>query len=295
MLRQTTKANSNVFLVHIKLPFLETKVNIEMEKTETLGDLLDTINQKYNISLSKQEYIFREKNDDVKNDELKFEDIIYNQSILDHRLQMRNVPTKNLELVFKVFKDTASRSIEYSEDEKISMSMKITGFGKSADRFTMQPTSEIPLLKHEEPPKVESPSKRVDLMREEKDFQFNDLTAKKLQEFEIVKINHKGKRQKRILGIDGYAIYNDKVPNRVKNNRFKLLKSLFKPSGTKTTSRPLSSIKIFERVNDCNFKVIYMEEKKPKTTIYECSTKDQCSEILAKLEYLLGNSVKSST
>ena len=131
----------------------------------------------------------------------------------------------------------------------------------------------------------------VDRERNTKDFLFNELSAKKLQEFVIVKINHKGKRQNRILGIDAYNVYNDKVSNRKRNNNYKSLKGLFKSNDAKRTSRPLESVQYVQRKNNRTFVIKFKEDGKDKNITYETPTIDLCSEILAKLKYL-GKEVK---
>jgi hypothetical protein len=44
--------------------------------------------------------------------------------------------------------------------------------------------------------------------RQEDDFLFGSISAAKHQEFVVTKINRRGKRQTRVLGIDGFNIYN---------------------------------------------------------------------------------------
>ena len=288
-LGKTSNSNENMFYIHIKLPFLEMDANIEVKnKNTTLLDLLKAINEKYNLSISESAYTFKMKSENSYDNDTHIDNVVYNLSILDFKLQVRNLPTRNLELVSKVYKDSASKNVEYSEEEKISWSMRLTSFsnfGRDSELFTMQ-RNQNPLLNQS--PRLETKkSAPIDMNKDIKDFQFNDLTAKKLQEFEIIKINYRGKRQKRILGIDGYAVYNDKVPNREKSKRFAFIKKMFKSSEVKKSSRPLTSIKAVERAGDRNFRIIFFDEKKNKTINYESITSDQCSEILAKLEYLL--------
>jgi hypothetical protein len=165
----------------------------------------------------------------------------------------------------------------------------LANFGEGNNRGTFISYNSSLSVSDPSSPQKKRNTVRVDKAREVKDFLFNDLTAKKLQEFELTKINNKGKRQRRIFGIDGYAVYNDKVPNRQKSDRYKLLKKLFKSSEVKRSSRPLVSIKEVTRKNDKSFVVSFKDENKDKSITYECDTTDQCSEILAKFEYLLKN------
>ena len=48
--------------------------------------------------------------------------------------------------------------------------------------------------------------------RKEDDFLFGSISAAKYQEFTVIKINKRGKRQQRILGIDGFNTYNIRKP-----------------------------------------------------------------------------------
>ena len=48
----------------------------------------------------------------------------------------------------------------------------------------------------------------VDHQRNEDEFLFNQISASKYQEFKVIKINARGKKQERVLAIDGYNIYN---------------------------------------------------------------------------------------
>ncbi len=47
--------------------------------------------------------------------------------------------------------------------------------------------------------------------KDEEDFLFNANTATQYRQFEVVKINIRGKRQERVIAIDGHYIYNKKV------------------------------------------------------------------------------------
>lgn len=44
--------------------------------------------------------------------------------------------------------------------------------------------------------------------RKEEDFLFGSISAAKYQEFNVIKINKRSKRQTRVIGIDGFNIYN---------------------------------------------------------------------------------------
>ena len=57
---------------------------------------------------------------------------------------------------------------------------------------------------------------------DEKVFIFNEISAGKKQEFEVVKINKFNSKQERVLGIDMYYLYNEKPKNKQGNlfNKF---------------------------------------------------------------------------
>jgi len=84
--------------------------------------------------------------------------------------------------------------------------MKITGLPNLGRQ------SEVPATKPKEflgfqnvsPDRAKRKTEVVDLKKDVNDFLYNEVSAKRLQEFQVVKINHRGKRQNRILGIDGY-------------------------------------------------------------------------------------------
>jgi hypothetical protein len=169
--------------------------------------------------------------------------------------------------------------------------MKIVGIPNvdSVVRKTEMPSlNQSPILyaDQDSPSKPRRHTERVDTKKEVTDFLYNDMSAKRLEEFPIVKINHRGKRQNRILGIDGYNIYNDKVPNREKSKKFAFIKKIFKGSDAKRASRPLTSIKRYNRDNTRTITIIFDDTKKDKKITYECETIDICSQILAKLEFL---------
>jgi hypothetical protein len=65
--------------------------------------------------------------------------------------------------------------------------------------------------------------KGVEGHRKEDDFLFGSVSAAKYQEFAVIKINKRGKRQYRVLGIDGnntYNIKNSNVKDEVSANTF---------------------------------------------------------------------------
>lgn len=215
--------DENVFTIHIKLPFLQSITEIPTDsKMSTLSDLLKKINKKFEVDLRENFITFKiysEIESQVTSDNI--ETLVYNHNELDYKLMLKNLPSKELELSSRVFGDSVVGGADFSHEEKMSCSIKITGLA-NFENFEPQPSlkmsaneSSTSSADSPEKPKV-LPSKSTDKARDVKDFLFNDLTAKQLQQFDVIKINYRGKRQRRVLGIDGYAIYNDKDPNRQK-------------------------------------------------------------------------------
>lgn len=60
-------------------------------------------------------------------------------------------------------------------------------------------------------PPIDDPYMNIEEINEEEDIAsiiMNEVSASKYEEFEVIKINERGTRQKRILGIDQFKIYN---------------------------------------------------------------------------------------
>jgi hypothetical protein len=149
--------------------------------------------------------------------------IIYNQNIIDYRSALKNLTSKELDLVPKVYGDSIVGKGDYSREEIMSCSMKMGTMpnlepSDNMRSISLRQDSSLGELSLTESPEIQRSATLVvgDKARDTKDFLYNEMSAKKLQEFEIIKINTKGKRQNRILGVDGYSVYNDKIPNRKK-------------------------------------------------------------------------------
>jgi hypothetical protein len=114
----------------------------------------------------------------------------------------------------------------------------------------------------------------------------------------VTKINQRGKRQTRVLGIDGFNVYNIKNKkakgdsNAINDSGEKkrgsfigefLTKKLF---SVKRKARPISSIDIIRKLNPITIQIIYNEKKDRKAIVYECLNADNCSEIVAKINFL---------
>lgn len=223
-LKNVSSANHSFFVIYIKLSFLETRIEMEMNtKIWTLTDLLRKINKRFDIDLREQMHWFKIHDEDEKTNKDNIDMIIYNQNNLDFRTGLKNLTSKELDLVPKIYGDSIVGKGDYSREEIMSWSMKIGTLSKPDRSEDSRTSFQNQGSSFSESSIIESPERQrsatiasSDKARDTKDFLYNEMSAKKLQEFEITKINTKGKRQKRILGIDGYSVYNDKVPNREK-------------------------------------------------------------------------------
>jgi hypothetical protein len=230
-LKSVKSTNHSFFVIFIKLSFLETRIEMEMNtKIWTLVDLLRKINKRFDIDLRENMHWFKIHDVDEKGagaaskpnkDDIDM--IIYNQNIIDYRSALKNLTSKELDLVPKVYGDSIVGKGDYSREEIMSCSMKMGTMPNLEPSDDMRSTSLRQDSSLGESSLTESPERQRsatlvvgDKARDTKDFLYNEMSAKKLQEFEIIKINQKGKRQNRILGVDGYSVYNDKIPNRQK-------------------------------------------------------------------------------
>ena len=280
-LRETKWKTGDIFTIYVKLPFLEAKVNMEMDtKKTTLHDLLKRINKKYEVDMRETMYCFKVHSETTEEiTDKNIEDIVYNNNMLDNRLLLKNLQTKELDLVNKVYGDSIVGNSEVSHEEKItrfsmisdiglqqnlmSHSNRVTGANSFADNSNPAFVPYDSVIENSESfsPQKAQDLKRRETVKEVKDFLFNEVTAKKLHEYEVTKINSKGKRQKRIFGIDGYAVYNDKDPNRKKGKNYMWLKKMFKPSEVKRSTRPLNTITNIERKDDISFEIQFNDSK----------------------------------
>jgi hypothetical protein len=143
--------------------------------------------------------------------------------------------------------------------------------------------------------------------RKEDDFLFGSISAAKYQEFKVVKINKRGKRQLRVLGIDGFYIYNIRKQKgdkglggganagaqggSVKKSSFigKFLSE--KILGDKKKARPINSVIELKKVqgNNLALEIVFAEKNSTKGLVYECLSADNQSEIIAKINFLRKN------
>jgi len=101
-----------------------------------------------------------------------------------------------------------------------------------------------------------------------------------LQEWKIIKTNRNGKRQERVLGIDGSKIYNSK-----RLDKQRVLAS----SQVTHRERDILEVKTIEISGNDNksFKIKYKEASKGEHE-YTCETQQQCQEIVGKVQFIMG-------
>ena len=116
---------------------------------------------------------------------------------------------------------------------------------------------------------------------------FNEISAGKLQEFEVVKINKYQNRQERILGIDMYNIYNT-FPNKNSKN---FVEKFFLKKDTKNPQRKIKDIIDCEICGDKRFYYTIMNEGNKKEDFkkieFEVKNNNIRNEIVAKLKFLI--------
>jgi hypothetical protein len=87
----------------------------------SLLNLLKAINSKFETTLSEYDHCFGIKTDvEVELGSSNVDTLIYNQSMLDHKQLLKNLPSRNLELKYKVYGDSSVNDVGYSEEEKFS-------------------------------------------------------------------------------------------------------------------------------------------------------------------------------
>jgi hypothetical protein len=122
------------------------------------------------------------------------------------------------------------------------------------------------------------------------DFLYGAISGAELKEFKIEKLNRKNKFSARILGIDGNNFYHKKVEK--KKGFFGTLapQNIFGSNTVKP--KPMAGIQAYQRVHNTEFLIVYKQPnigEEEKIFRYRTENPDQCSEILAKLKFLVGD------
>jgi hypothetical protein len=127
---------------------------------------------------------------------------------------------------------------------------------------------------------------------------YNDVSACHYEEFAVTKTNHRGKRQERIIGIDGFKLYNLSKKYKEQNMGLSGIFSqvFFSKFATKHPERLLKDIKD-SAIKNGNMLTITVrtEAGKPKTLEYEAKDRKEANQIVAKLHYLKQLELKQST
>lgn len=117
---------------------------------------------------------------------------------------------------------------------------------------------------------------------------FNEISAGKLQEWEVVKINKFQHRNERVLGIDMYNIYNG-LPKNEAGGGF--IGKIFNKKSTKTPQRKIKDIIECQICGDKMFYFTFKETKDKKEEIrkstFEVKNNNIRNEIVAKLQFLI--------
>jgi len=110
---------------------------------------------------------------------------------------------------------------------------------------------------------------------------YTETTASVYQEWYIVKKNKYGRKQERIIGIDGKKVYNSKRDKYSRN-----------PTGVQRAQRDISSIRKIEKVvpgDNKTFRIVWEQGREVVDIEYTCESARDCSEIVAKLSFLVSS------
>jgi hypothetical protein len=109
---------------------------------------------------------------------------------------------------------------------------------------------------------------------------YNDTLAVVYQEWNVVKKNKFGRKQERIIGIDGKMVYNSR------RDKFKSHQS----SSVYRAQRDISTIRKVE-VADGDEKTVRIQWEEENAALYDieytCESAKDCNDIVAKLSYLI--------
>ena len=119
--------------------------------------------------------------------------------------------------------------------------------------------------------------------KKEEDFLYGQISGSQLQEFRVIKYNRKGKAKDRVLMIDGFNLSHRKQQEN--QGFFGTLMAGNILKGSKSKQKPISSIHTVNRLSVTEFYIHYREED--KQVKYKTMNPDDCSQILAKLKFLL--------
>lgn len=129
--------------------------------------------------------------------------------------------------------------------------------------------------------KAAVPTARTDLEH----IVYTDTTAAVYQEWNVTKKNKFGRKQERVLGVDGKKVYNSR--------RDKYSRS---STGVHRAQRHISSIRKVEILDNDRktLRITWEDEREVYDIEYTCDTKRDCVEIAAKILFLISPSRKKN-
>ncbi len=120
----------------------------------------------------------------------------------------------------------------------------------------------------------------------------NPVSANRYEEYEVIKINESGKRQVRIMGIDGFKIYNYTKKYKEEPQGGGGMADMFlnmagiSKFGTMKPERLLADVLNIKLINPTTFQLEVKEDGTIRYVDYEVEDKKIASQIVAKIKYL---------
>lgn len=111
---------------------------------------------------------------------------------------------------------------------------------------------------------------------------YNDATASAYQEWNVIKKNKFGRKQDRVIGIDGSKVYNGK---RGQNIRVSAVTGVYR------AEREIANIRkvdiVAEELDHRTFRINWVDGREAYDIDYTCDTTRECLEIVTKLKYIM--------
>lgn len=209
--------------------------------------------------------------------------------VVDPDSLVRNLKSNRIEIREKIFAD---KKKEKQLEITLELQNELKLEKKSSNKDEVERKNSFDEVN---PDLEERKSSQVQEWRREEDFLFGQISGSKLQEFRVHKVNRKGKYAQRILCIDGSSFSHKKVEKKPGFFGSMVPKGLLNSSAAKL--KPIAQIHDVARHNTHEFSIFYKDAAKDeeKQYRYRCENPDQCSEILAKLKFLVGDSIVKKT
>jgi hypothetical protein len=127
--------------------------------------------------------------------------------------------------------------------------------------------------------------RRGTLRPAEGEFLFNDLTAQAYQEWKVVKTNKFGRKQERLMGVDGTSIYNMKPDGKRSNVRVQ-----------QRLITDIVSIGYRNVASQREFDIVYKEPSGQNHALAYCAdTPKDCAEIVGKIKFLVDRTARKKS